>query len=45
MEDGRPRELEEKVEMEVEQNEKTVAPESGGMHMISSRPLLVLLRV
>ena len=29
MEDGRSRELEEKVEMEVEQSEKTVEPESG----------------
>ena len=29
MEDGRSRELEEKVEMEVEQTEKTVEPESG----------------
>ena len=29
LEDGRSRELEEKVEMEGEQNEKTVEPESG----------------
>ena len=29
MEDGRSRELEEKVEMEVEQKEKTVVPEFG----------------
>ena len=37
LEDGRSRELEEKVEMEVEQNEKMVAPESG-MHAYGKLP-------